>query len=1612
LKRKLLFSLFAGLLLTFAVEGQAPVANFSFLYANTNCNPVTVRFADQSANVSDPSTTWTWTFGTVTASPTTSAFQNPSVLFNSSGTFTVTLVVANVFGSSSISKPITINPTPIVNFKASDSVGCFPFPVQFNDLSSPGAGATVTNWQWDLGATFTNTKNPNWTYKNATQTDITLVVTNNFNCTGSLTKVKYINVSTGVVPNFNAISSASCKPPTSVSFTNNTTGPPTMSYTWNFDDGSNSFSASPPPHNYVTPGTYNIKLVARSTAGCTDSVVQPVVISSASVVTSMLVPDSACINTPVTFQSNSVPQPGSSIWIFGDGNSAAGNSATHSYAGLGNFNVTLINNYGTCTDSVNKQIKVLNPPVPNFIALTSTVACRPPLTVNFQSTSTGAGTYDWDFGDGTPHGTGPNPSHTYTTYGSFYVLMTASNALGCSNGVTKLQFVQIRAPEVKITNLPAYGCAPYTFTPVISDSVVDGIASYAWDFGNGNTATGLVPPPQVYGFGIYKVTLTITSNGGCTATDTGSVKVGSIKPTANFSAAPTTVCVGSTVNFTDLSTGGADQWLWDFGNGNFSSAQNTSYTYPAPGVYTVKLTAYNHGCFDVKTATNLITVNPPLSKFVYKVLCSNKTQYTFTDSSTGANSWEWDFGDGSPHFFGATPPPHNYPNIAKTDTVVLKVGSASGCFNTSSQTIDVLAKTDFFTSVPSACKNTTVFVTVVPNPKNFGFYYDFGDGYVSPFVGSQSWGHIYTTPGSYTIKVVAVDTAGCADSLSKPNLVKINGPFAGFIESDTMSCKPLSITFTDKTVPDGVNNITNWSWNFGDGQGSNLKNPTHAYNGQGIYSVSLKVTDAAGCSDSVFKGNRITISAIQASFDNLNPLSCPGATVHFHNSSILGFSPVYTWNFGNSNTYTGLGDPSQVYAGIGTYNVKLKVVDLFNCKDSVTKIVKIDTPVASFTISDTLVRCPPALIDFKFTGSYYDSLTWIYGNGDIDKQNKLAFTKIYNLPGDYFPTLIVQSPGGCIAKASHHILVQGPKVIPSLSPSGGCDTLTVFFNLITVGTIIEYRWDFGDNTMDTTTVPTNSHFYRAPANLTGVYLPTVTVQNDSNCSVTYPMSTVTVVGISSSFTTDKTVACANSTIQFTDKTKTNGTITNYYWDFGDGTIISGAFPNPSHQYLTGALYNVKMVVTTQFGCQDSSIQVIKIVDNPSIDIGGAISQCVPATLNYTGIILVPDTSAFAWSWNFDNGQTSTLQNPAAQLYPKAGHYIVNLTATNSTGCIDTATADVYIYPLPTVFAGADTIICLGQNIPLQATGAATYNWLPPTNGSLTCTACQNPVGTPLVTTQYYVQGTSSLGCVAIDTIVVTVNQPVTVTVSPDDSVCLGQSAQLVASGAALYVWSPAAGLSNTKIANPLASPSVTTIYQVIGSDNKYCFSDTGYINTTVFNYPILNVGPDATINVGSSYQVPGSGSADIVSLNWLPVTALSCTNCLSPLATPKNTTVYALSATNNGGCTTVDSLKITVICNGANFFVPNTFSPNGDGTNDIFYVRGKGLNIIPSITIFNRWGQIVFQRKDFAPNDPSAGWDGTINGQKAPLDVYIYTMDIICDNSSLIPYHGNITLIR
>jgi gliding motility-associated-like protein len=211
----------------------------------------------------------------------------------------------------------------------------------------------------------------------------------------------------------------------------------------------------------------------------------------------------------------------------------------------------------------------------------------------------------------------------------------------------------------------------------------------------------------------------------------------------------------------------------------------------------------------------------------------------------------------------------------------------------------------------------------------------------------------------------------------------------------------------------------------------------------------------------------------------------------------------------------------------------------------------------------------------------------------------------------------------------------------------------------------------------------------------------------------------------------------------------------------------------------------------------------------------------------------------------------------------------------------------------------------------------------------------------------------------------------------------------------------------------VARPTTTTTYTVTGSDFRGCFVTTDTVRIDVFPIPTVSVGPDITITAGTTNQVLTSlYSSDVVSLRWEPATGLSCTTCPSPVAAPRVSTTYTLRVTNNGGCVSSDALTVTVVCLNSNVYMPNTFSPNADGMNDVYYPRGRGIERIKSFKIFNRWGQMVYIRENFTANDPSAGWDGRYKGILSTPDVYVYMIDVICENQTLVTLKGDVMLVR
>ncbi len=160
-----------------------------------------------------------------------------------------------------------------------------------------------------------------------------------------------------------------------------------------------------------------------------------------------------------------------------------------------------------------------------------------------------------------------------------------------------------------------------------------------------------------------------------------------------------------------------------------------------------------------------------------------------------------------------------------------------------------------------------------------------------------------------------------------------------------------------------------------------------------------------------------------------------------------------------------------------------------------------------------------------------------------------------------------------------------------------------------------------------------------------------------------------------------------------------------------------------------------------------------------------------------------------------------------------------------------------------------------------------------------------------------------------------------------------------------------------------------------------CSADT---TKSIYVSPLPTAIPEQdplTIPSGSGTNIIMNYTGNIASYNWIPTTRLSCTNCPAPYANPQFTTKYTVQVEDRYGCKNSGDITVAVVCGKENFFIPNTFSPNGDGRNEVFFPKGTGLFRIKSMRVFNRWGEIVFEKNDFSANDPSAGWNGTYKGK-------------------------------
>ncbi len=1594
-------------LISFAAKSQLKADFGSNIISG--CSPLIVQFQDNSAG--NP-TEWKWDLG----NGTVSYLKNPSVSYFDPGTYTISLIIKKDGVYDTIVKPnyISVFGKPVADFTSDTTSGCFPLKVKFTDITDAVSGQTV-KWEWDFGDGYnSDLQHPEHNYLNAGNYNVTLRVTNSNGCATTISKTSYIRISDGVTANFTNNSPSVCAAPVSFDFQNTSSGKGDLLYNWNFGDGYTS-SDENPRHIYAAAGNYSVKLVVTSSTGCKDSVLRENMISIGNRKADFKCDIQSCPGINVAFRNNSSPTPSSVMWYFGDGSTSTEMNPTKAYSAAGTYEIKLIANFGNCTDSAFRKITILQKPVADF-SIDKTNSCATPFNTNFTNLSLNGVDYSWSFGDGGTS-TDINPSHAYTKEGIFDVTLTVTNGAGCSQSITKSGLVQINLPHIQILNAPDSGCTPFTKTLAYTSNMP--LTSYTWDLGDGNISNEASPENTYTHPGRYTVTLTGETDNGCRATAVmQDAIIASDKPHVEFSATPLIACAIQEINFTDESTGDITKWFWNFHNGT-STLQNPTHVFSDTGAFNIQLIVWNSGCSDTLEKEKYIYINSPIAKFNYTNSCEDPYQKTFTDKSKGADTWFWEFGDGTTSTLQS--PVHTYSKQG-TYTVKLTVyNNTTGCSFDTKQAIPVVITSSlFYASDTIICKNSPVTFSV---PATFrtnvsGYDWDFGDGTKrTTTTGSVSYS--YPKAGTYTVSLIITNTLGCKDTLIKTDYVQVYGPSAVFESPIIGSCLNTQIDFIDKSVSDGKHPIQRWIWNYGDGKIDTVNlnemgrpaRPAdlyfeHAYTVPGFYTVSLKTIDSYGCTDNYTLPAGITISKPKASFTSNDTLSCPNKPVAFSNYS-AGSSLGFLWSFGDQSTSINT-HPTHLYATNGIYTVSLVVTDRYGCTDTAikTNLVNITLPKADFLMSDTLTTCPPVMVSFTDKSSYAVSKKWDFGDSTFSTIDNPSH--FYTYPGSYKIRQTITGPGGCVDIKEKILVVRGPKGTFSYDPLSGCNPITINFKSNTQDRL-SFVWDFSDGTILSTKDSMPSHKYE----YFGAYVPRMIMVDSSGCSVAISgQDTIKVNGANARFNFISKTFCDSGFVSFTDSSSSFDKMVSYRWDFGDGAL-SADKSSTTHQYTVPGIYIPSLIIKTESGCIDTTIAgaPIKVVPSPKIGISKIFNGCVPLDATFKGIILNPDTSALKWDWSFGNGNTSSIQNPAKQFYTTAGVYDIHLKVTNSSGCFDTLSKNIEAYPIPAVTAGIDTLVCKGKGVQLNASGATTYIWR--SASTLSCLNCASPTATPTSETRYFVTGTSAYGCTDTASVDVKVKYPFKMSIGRGDTLCHGESAKLLATGAYSYTWSPSAGLNDISSNNPTAVPDSTTTYRVIGTDDRNCFSDTGYVRVKVYPIPVVDAGEDKTINVGQSITLSPKVSNDVTIINWSPsLGILSQYGNGNVSLKPKETTEYTVSVSNPGGCTSQDKVSIFVTCNGSNIFMPNTFSPNGDGVNDIYYPRGTGIFSIKTLRIFNRWGEIVYERNNFRANDAAAGWDGTFHNTKLNADVFVYTLEVVCDNNNVLTFKGNIALIN
>jgi gliding motility-associated-like protein len=432
--------------------------------------------------------------------------------------------------------------------------------------------------------------------------------------------------------------------------------------------------------------------------------------------------------------------------------------------------------------------------------------------------------------------------------------------------------------------------------------------------------------------GSFDVSLIITTANGCTDTLLIPDMINIQGPYGSFDFMPKEGCPDLTVTYTSIATANTSVYEWDMGDGTLLYGSSVMHTYTASGIFHPVMILYdNQGCQVLIEHPDSVNVYPvPTVDFsaTQSILCDTGSVsfLDLTNSTVPISGWYWDFGDGGTstqqnptHFYGA-PGSYDVKLILETSQGCMDSLSKPGYININQSPTAAIGLSDTAGCIPFGIS----FADLSPATNNplVVWNWDFGDGNNST---QQFSAHSYLNPGTYTVSFQITDIYGCTGS-TDTTVTAWGLPDVNFIANDSFGCAPTPITFTDLS-----SNSLSWVWDFGDGNTSNLQQPVHTYNQDGMYTVSLQVTDQNGCIGELTKPQYINLDHPEANFTVSDKVTCPGVDVVFMDLSESDTTIVdWQWDFGDGNTATG--NPAiHAYANPGIYDVTLTVTDIFGC---------------------------------------------------------------------------------------------------------------------------------------------------------------------------------------------------------------------------------------------------------------------------------------------------------------------------------------------------------------------------------------------------------------------------------------------------------------------------------------------------------------------------------------------------------------------------------------------------------------------------------------------------------------------------------------------------------